>query len=105
MKSSKLFLMAIAVVALGAFALVGCEPAAETAAPDATGTTGSSTAAPETATTTPEGGETKTTEGGDTTGGEAKTTEGTEPAATPEGGDAKPADDGHGHAPGESTGH
>ncbi|MBX3113296.1 MAG: hypothetical protein KF836_01915 [Fimbriimonadaceae bacterium] len=102
MKSSKLFLMAIAVVALGAFALVGCEPAAEPA-PE-TGTTGSNTATPETATTTPEGGETKTTEGGDMTGGEAKTTEGTEgtePAATPEGGDAKPADDGHGHAAGE----
>lgn len=90
MKSSKLFLMALAAFALGAFALVGCEPAAEPA--------------PEGGTTPAAGSETKATTPQTMTppeeGEDAKTTEGGE-ATTTEGSTEKPADDGHGHAPGE----
>jgi hypothetical protein len=102
MKSSKLFLMAVVAMALGAFALVGCEPAKDEATtPDVTGTTGSNTAAPEEPTSSPEGGETKSTEGGDMKGGEAATPEGGEAKTDAAPTDEKPADDGHGHAEGE----
>ncbi len=77
--------MALAAFALGAFALVGCEPAAEPAPEGGTTPAAGSepkATTPQTMTPPEEGGDAKTTESG-----EAST--------------EKPADDGHGHAPGE----
>ncbi len=84
MKSSKLFLVAIVALMLGAFALVGCEKAADPAAGETTSTPDAG-GDHKTEGTTPAGDDHKTE--GTTAAGEDHKTEGTTPA-----GDAKPTE-------------